>query len=229
MKKFLLVLVGIFVGTLPGYALAIIANTNCNTSATTCATTAKDITGAKLVVVAISTYNLAISASNVTDSVSNTFTCIAAAGTQPPSGLCYILNPVTSASYVLTGHYPGSGPITLAYIAFGTGIGTFVQSTSFYNGGGITVPTIQPGSITPTGSALFVSSLGIFGSSDTSCTVDTGFTITSCVGFNNGIAYKVSATAENPTWTVLSVPTIGLASVMATFSLPSSGIPPAIY
>ncbi len=188
-----------------------------------CTISSINATGTKLLAVSYGIYNSHASASDVSSSPSNTFTCVASGaqnGNQPSIALCYVINPSVSSSMSVTVVYPGlpGGPVSLSVIAFG-GTGSFVASSNFSNFSA----SVQPGSLSPTGTYLFVTAGGFAFTPSTTCSIDSSFTQQACVGhagITSALAYKSSSTAENPTWSFGPVST-GSGAAMATFTISS--------
>jgi hypothetical protein len=148
-----------------------------------------------------------------TDSQSNSYTSLTPTSTGSFQNLIrYVLSPTTSAAM----HWNlamGGTFAQIEIVGFPASAPVFVTNTG--------AAAFQPGSITPTGSTLFVTGYSS-GGAGTVPSVNSGFTITDSVGLNSGVnlagasAWKKSASAENPTWAEAGA--ANQTAVMATFT-----------
>ncbi len=185
-----------------------------------------DTTGANLIVVNVTGFNLGGGSQTLTDNKSNTtYVALSQAG----SGTChnnlwYILSPTVGSGHTFTYNSGGSSIFgTIQVAAFSGAVPSFDRETTNSNSSPAT--TIQPGSITP-GNNNEVVMTGVCFSDDagsSTYTINGSYTITDFIGFatgNNeggGLAYLVqtSAAATNPTWTDSSSATTQTASIAA--------------
>lgn len=189
--------------------IGLVAHTGATGSANSGVTTGIDTTGATLLVVGVS-YADTTGDVVVTDSKSNSWT----AGTKHVT--THVANQLfwtTSAPSVGSAHTftetltAGTASITIA--AFRNAFIGAVDGQNGANSAGISVTTIQTGTLTPSApSSLLVASVAYFGGS--AATIDSGFTVTDCPTsgsvFGCGLAYLIqtAAAAVNPTWTIPS-------------------------
>jgi hypothetical protein len=161
-------------------------------------TDAIDTTGANLIVIGLSWYS---DAPSVSDSKGNTWTALSTYGSSPYLvRLFYCLNPSVGGSHT----FSTTANIYVLNVAAFSGVTAFDAESGAGNGN---ATTIQPGSITPAvASGLFITAL-CFAELGTTASINSTFTIlngTSDAGGNNllgSMAYKISSSAENPTWT----------------------------
>lgn len=219
MRRLLLSLF-LFAGSLPA-AISLVAHTAAGSSgAFTVTTPAINTTGANLIVVYIAHDG---STGGPSDSAGNTFTCLTNYHPSFPNlaMLCYVLNPVTSASHTFSYSSGGSAP-SLAVEAF-SGVASFGTQNGNAVGSGT---TIQTGSVTPSVASSLVIS-GLATNAVVSVSIDSSFTITDTVTFLAGnhyaisMAYLITGSAVNPTWTISSSNWMGAS--IATFA-PTGGV-----
>jgi hypothetical protein len=167
-----------------------------------------DSTGATIIVVVVSAYNVV--PITVVDSEGNLYSLLTAqvaTGTQPDSlntRLCYTLNPSTNVNHTVTVGGTSSA-VTAIVAAF-----NIVSLFDAQNGNNFAVVgslSMQTGSITPSANNVLI--VSGFVSESLNNTIDSGFTMVHQVTgpFAAGaLAYKVQSapTLENPTWTFLN-------------------------
>lgn len=176
------------------------------------ATTAScNTTGATLLVVSIAYTNLSATYT-ISDSKSNTWTCLTAKSQVGDGGtqLCYAFSPTVGTSHTFSVAISPSTSqrATIGAMAFNntlSGSGVFDQQT----GGTGASTTCAAGSLTPAvAGELFVTGLTGNGLSATSLTINSSYTIptggTNTATWDSGMAYFVDSTttAQNPTWTI---------------------------
>lgn len=214
--------------------MALIAHTSGRRASTDFTTAAVDTTGANFLVAAL-TYS--VGGTVVTDSNGNTWSTRPEYGN---SGVCrhilrffYCLSPTVGTGHTFTmvggggGNNAGFGSMCIAAFSGVTAFnvdGGFFQTTT-----GNT--TIQPGAITPTAGDVVLAAWGIDDPTNTSWTVDSGFTIVEKQDVSPGIAYgcalayllNAAGTALNPTFTRSNANTTGsdTATIMS-FTAPAS-------
>lgn len=156
-----------------------------------------DTTGATLL---IASFSSGSPADVITDSQSNTWIPLTAPTSGNPGRLFYVLNPVTSIIHT----FQSTGNVPSACIGAFDTVDTFDSESGL---GGISTPTAQNGSLTPSANTnLMISGLG--GRPSTTFLIDSGYTVTDGesiqggVNFGSALAYleQASATAQNPTW-----------------------------
>ena len=178
-----------------------------------------DSTGATIIDVSIARGQLIAgtdTAVSVTDDQGNTYSkfppTYSVTGSRNYTQNWYVVNPATSASHTITisstiGNCSTSGSIDAAVVWF-SGTNPSAESTKTEHTQG-NYKNIQPGSITPTsGTDLFITSVAGYegGLNPSGWTINSSFTIVENhfgVGATSDIAlaYKLSSSAENPTWT----------------------------
>ena len=202
-----------------GNTFTLVAHSIGTASSTTTATTAaRDITGAKLIVVSIANFNSSGADTGPSDGV-NTFLPLTIKG--PPTlgtrtnQMWYVINPTTSSTYTVSAK---RNYTTITMAAFSYSGTTPALDGQAAGAGADSSTTIQPGSLTPSGTELFVTGVACANTITTS-SVNSSFTGTDAgspaAGLFGGMAYKSSSTAEDPTWTQGSAG--GIAANMAKF------------
>jgi len=189
-----------------------------STGTTNCTTSAINTDGASLIVVGVVVGN-PVGAYTLSDSKGNIWpglTQISGASSNDAVQIFYCLNPNVGTSHTFTVAM-ATGYHTVFVAAFDNYWMFESQSTA---SAGTT--TIQPGNITPgsTASTLFFTVVGS-DDSPSGFSINSSFTITDTQGVTTdevgSAAYKLSTTAENPTWTLTSNSTKPNAA-MATFA-----------
>jgi hypothetical protein len=181
-------------------AIALVANVASNAGTNAAVTTAGiDTTGANLIVVAVG-YN---TVGTLTDSKSNTWTALTTRGSAPGSKLYYCVPSSVGAAHTFT--WTASFP-SICVAAFS---GAHATPFDLENGNnaGVSVTSIQPGSITPSeDNELVIAGFGYNGTQTVS--INGGFTISDQKPLNSGVAYgsamayliQTTAAAANPAW-----------------------------
>jgi len=189
-----------------------------------------DTSGGNLIVggFGVNSYSSAITFS---DSKSNTYSLLTlktAAGATFPNAcrMGYASDsPSVGASHTVTINTASYGGSQGGAAFSGVNGGFFAETVASSLG-----TTVQPGSITPPeNGCLFVTIVGLVGTATP--TIDAGFTLLQYESTNEAfaIAYKISNTAENPTWThTASTSTFGIPCAMACFRVTSPPAPIAI-
>lgn len=172
-------------------------------------------TGATLLVANVSEYSGGTPHVTISDSSSNTWTCLTSQNATPQETLdtlCYVANPTTTSSQTVT--IAGTGTFSTAQIAAFNGVRTlspFDPGVQNGNKAGGPLTTIQPGSVTPSlANSLVVTGIS-FGAPAGAITVSGGggYTQTDTQQYvastteSGSLAYQIqtTATATNPTWT----------------------------
>lgn len=147
----------------------------------------------------------------ITDSLSNSYTCFTVwADTTWTERVCYVYNPSVSGSS-LTVTIGGSPAKTSACGMAFSGVSSAPDTQNHALGGGGTVTTIQPGSITPSVTNELLTSILVFSNATaSSASIGSSYAITDQDNEGAGTAtsiacawQKVSSTsALNPTWTI---------------------------
>ncbi|HWD94106.1 MAG TPA: hypothetical protein VG938_17375 [Verrucomicrobiae bacterium] len=179
-----------------------------------------DVTGGKLLVVSVSNYQPAGGGldRDPADGGVNTYIGLNKAGS--PTGhiatnqLFYVINPSGSSLTITCTH---------SYVILNAAVFSYSGSSPSLDtqaaGHGTAASSVQPGSVTPSGTELFVT--GVSSSQSFAGTpINSSFTVTDAVrqganGLWGGLAYKNSSSAENPTWSFSASADCG--STMATF------------
>lgn len=186
-----------------------------------------DTTGQNFIAFAVSIYqgfagNLAVS-----DSKINTWTKLTPhSSTIAYSVIFYCKNPTVGTGHTFT---LGSGSIAgSACISTFSGV-DITSPFDVQNGATGSGTTLATGSVTPTNAgSLFIAALSTPDNTTTPYSIDSSFTITDTVSWSSGVregcssAYKVSSSAENPTWTVNSA-TNPLAAAIVAFKAATGG------
>lgn len=157
--------------------------------------------GANLIVASLGTFSTG--AATFSDDQGNTFTLLTryGSGNLVTNRLAYCISPNTAASHTFT----LSQTIPLLWVgAFSRSSGT--PAFNEENGtGSDSYLTIQPGSVNSSGTAiLFVTGITLYRPGDPNQTIDSSFTKDGQVNnssINLAVAYKLTGTTENPTWT----------------------------
>lgn len=203
----------------PAWAFATVGSPATCGGTNGCTTTGFDTTGADVLVVSIGHYTANAS---VSDNKSNTWHCAnenQAGGIG--AGLCYTTKGgdaatfAVGASHTVTTSCSGCFPGTIFWAVSGSlTSGDPKDGATSVNLCSVACTTIQPGSITPSGTDLFVVNLanggcGSFnGGSDP--TIGSSFTKVASLAWANGsncfaiIDQKTSGSAENPQWSFTS-------------------------
>lgn len=150
---------------------------------------------------------------SVTDGVANVYTACGAqstSGAGTRSGLFYKANPTTSATHTFSTNSGAGTYPSIQVLTFSGASGTPCDS-GHTNGGTAVAGTIQPGSVTPSSTAVAVA--GVVWDTDAAITVsvDSGFSTPVQTAFSSGnhfaggISYKLAVSvAVNPTFTFSS-------------------------
>lgn len=184
-------------------------------------TSSTDTSGANLLTVVLSDLD---GSTTLSDSKSNSWTKLNNPGGPPFTAIWYAKNPSVGTGHTFTATATSKFP-ALCMAAF-SGCDTsspFDQQTA---GAGPSSP-IQPGSVTPSVANEVIITGHAHDGAGTQLSVDSGFTITDhepnhSNNYGAALAYLIetTATAQNPTWTLLSGETCF--AVIATFK-PSGG------
>lgn len=196
-------------------------------SGLTATTASINMTGATLIVISHTWYNV-VGRSPISDSSSNSYTALNnyTAGSVLSTTLFYVASPTVTSSMTFTaGSVGGNFPVICVAGFSGT-----AASTPFdvQNGGGsLGFNPVQPGSITPSvNNELVVSGYGNAASgAPNTMSIDSGFTISSQTAgaagasWGGAIAYLIqtSASAVNPTWSTTSVTASSSQANIASF------------
>lgn len=170
-------------------------------------------TGATLIVV-LATFPATFT--SVTDNKGNSYTQIISEPFDIFGGtlrLFYCSSPTVGAGHTFTA--TGVGSYQSISVQAWSGFTAYAGLDNGANSGGTSVSTIQPGLVTPASSA----SLVITGSIYSPDTIDLGFTISD--SSNNSMAYLVTSSGVNPTWSFPSAPG---SAVIAVFTPTSTTI-----
>lgn len=181
-------------------------------------TSAIDTTGADSIVIAIAIFgNFGGTFDIPTDNKGNVYTRIPTIGGS--SRLFYCVGPTVGTGHTFTWNNNGAGNFPSIYISAWSGM--LQTSPVDQTNGNLTSAT--PGSITPSqANCLVITGFRNNGSSGTTPTVSTGFTVTDAIAFlasgdneGGGMAYQIQTTTAtaNPTWSPASTPS----SVIASF------------
>jgi len=207
--------------------IALVTNTTIK-GASSSTTPAVNTTGANFLVAVISYYTG--TTPTVNDSNSNTWTAL----TQyvgPNSVLIKIFysTPTTVGSGHTFGFTGTNCYASLEILAF-SGMAASSVYQGLVNGGNSSGTTVQPGSISPTGSTLIICGVGWSNISSTSA-INDSFSITnsnngSPTNFGGAAAYLIqtSGSAINPQWTIATGGSL-LVATQAAFRGASTGIP----
>jgi hypothetical protein len=197
---------------------SLLASVSATADGSVATTAAIDTTGAKLITVEIHHY--ADNAQAVTDSEGNTYTALTKRGSGNYfTKLFYCISPTTSATHTFT--VTGDQYEVIGVQAWSHPGTPVFDSESGSNAGSGT--TIQPGSISPSGSSvLFVGSV-TYSVLTADASINSGFTKNYQLGIAGNPGYAAggyliqgSSTAQNPTWTISAGPNV-TASAMAVF------------
>lgn len=174
----------------------------------TATTSGIDTSSAKLIVIAVLWFT---GTPTVSDSKGNTWTALttvasgSSGGTQYFARLYYCINPTVG-----TGHtFSATANFTVIDVRAFSCTATPVFDVEATGAGSTSAATFQPSTITPAGTELFVTGL-CFLSDSTLASINSSFNkpdteVRSGSGSLFGItAYKMSSSAESPTWTVAS-------------------------
>jgi hypothetical protein len=143
-------------------------------------------------------------------------------------GAYYAINPITSGSDTFSFNSNcGGNSCSLSVLAFSDNVTALDKSTSADPGDSGT--SVQPGSITPTQNGdLLIADLVTYGLNGSSLSINGSFNLTNFINSSNFVvsadAYEIQTTAApiNPTWTIPSGESYGVAAGIAAFKVSSS-------
>jgi len=185
-------------------AISLVANTTI-AAASTSNTPAVNTTGANLLIIAISYYSLG-NPTTVHDSWGNTYTALTAYTQNTVGVRIYYSIPATVGPGTTFGFTVTDAYVSLEAMAF-SGMASSSVYQGLVSGAGSTGTTVQPGSISPSGSTLLISAAGW--SASATASIGSSFNITnqnnhSATSFGGAAAYLIqsSGSAINPLWTI---------------------------
>lgn len=209
-------------------AIAYVTGVTANLGVNGGTTSSVDSTGASLLVVVVSSYDLS-SEPTLTDSKGNTWTGLTAQG---PGGsnqrvrIFYAANPTVGSShtFTLSGSTTYSSVSALAFSGAKTA-SPFDQQNGATGGS----TSLATGSVTPSEDGELVVAGIALDSAPSSLTIDSGFSTPAVVYFLGGSSYGVgsaykiqtTAAAVNPTWSWTG--SSGQAAAIATFKVAAGG------
>lgn len=185
--------------------------------------------------VVVSDFDVVTASQPVTDNKGNTYTALTAVsdGGSGASGfmrsrISYVNNPTVGSGHTFT----NSGSTLINAISVMAFSGVDVFNAEGAGGIGTVITTLQPGSVTPFASDLFLTGItwNETNSGDSGLgvqSIDSSFIgLVQAPGISNNnigsaMAYKVSGSAENPTWT--NTKASGEAAVIASFKAAAGG------
>ncbi len=176
----------------------------------------------------VSTFTAGLNASNVSDNVSNSYTCTTPQ-TSPSLSIsfkCYKVSATVANPLNIT---VNTGNVSV-FVEVWSGAGTNVGTPTSGAGAGATTTTVQPGSQNTTSGDLYVTGLASYAGVASVTSIDSSFVIsqseTSPTVVNGGIAHIIaSGSPLNPTWTQTNN-TLGIAATMIAFCASTCGAPP---
>lgn len=189
---------------------ALVAATSVGTAAVAATTPAIDTTGASLLIVHFAKYPTLNANEPFTDSKGNTWTGLTkqtggTGGSAAASRLFYCWNPTVGSGHTVnsSGGDQYARVSFLAYSGIDTGSDPLIAENGAVTSG---ATSLSPGSVSPSGSDLFVTGVCTFDPSSghtvgSSFALDKQDNAASGTNLGSGVGSKVSGSAENPAWT----------------------------
>lgn len=205
-------------------AFSLVAHTGASLGSNGGTTSAIDTTGASFLVVVVSNENN--KTSTVTDSKSNTWHSVPLkTNTQQYAQIWYAFSSLSvgaSHTFTVTSTAGANAACVAAFSGCTATVDPLNYATWQFATNGATVANIA---FTPSSNNQLVIAGGMVNLSETTWTIDGGFTVTDAINFNTGVSYgcalaylvQTTAASAGPTWTRTGTTTATFSTQLASF------------